>query len=302
MDYNKGMKEHEGKVVQFLKYNNTVPIILGILFLSTSATLAASPEVRDAVYSAQSQVRSVDNSYITSVNLDTFPFAVKVTGVTEDDYYYYIAYDLRTIDIADYVWQAVTKTDTMKIHKDSLRGGELKDYADVEFAQIRNRELQRLIQTQEYERALGTSQKTVATAYTGVIGKFVEPNEETLPFYQPPPELQDTDSSLALKNPVPLVTWDENAQPEPVGIVVEEPSDEPSNNENPTEPEPTEPDACPDIEGTQASVEECPGQPEEPVTEEPPVEQPPVEEPVVETPPEETPQPEPEPGPEEPTQ
>ena len=38
--YTDPMKQEKG-LMHFLKYNNTVPIVLGILFLSTTATMAA---------------------------------------------------------------------------------------------------------------------------------------------------------------------------------------------------------------------------------------------------------------------
>ncbi len=275
----------EKSIAHFIKYNNTIPIVLGILFLSTTATFAASPQAREAVYSETSEVRAVDNSYISSVNLDTYPFAIHITSVTEDDDKFYIAYDFDTIDVIDYVWQDALKKGTLQVFKSQLRGGDLKEYAEIEFAQLRNSEYQRLKQTQEYENHIGVSQKTVATAYAGLVGKFIEPSEEVLPFYQPPPELQNKNSPLALKNPKPLVTWDENNQPEPEVEREPEPEETPGGGENP----PAE-DVCPDIEGTQATVEECTGG-EEPPTEEPPAEEPPQEEAP-------NPEPEPEPSPE----
>ncbi len=281
--------EKEGTIVQFIKYNNTIPIVLGILFLSSSVTFAASPQAREAVYKATTEVQTVDNSYIATVTLDTYPFAIRVTGVTEDADRYYIAYDFETIDVVDYVWQDALKKGVMQVFKSQLKGGDLKEYAEIEFAQLRAAELTRLKETQVYERSIGVSQKTVATAYTGLVGKFIEPNNEALPFYQPPPELQNKDSALALKKPARLITWDENAQPEPEVVVTEEPREEEEDNtpsETPTDPQPT--DACPNMEGMQTSAEECPV-----VSEEPPSEEPPVEEPVVENP-------EPEPAAEEP--
>lgn len=285
----------ENSVAHFIKYNNTIPIVLGILFLSTTATFAASPQAREAVYSETSEVRAIDNSYISSVNLDTYPFAIHITSVTEDDDKFYIAYDFDTIDVIDYVWQDALKKGTLQVFKSQLRGGDLKEYAEIEFAQLRNSEYQRLKQTQEYENHIGVSQKTVATAYAGLVGKFIEPSEEVLPFYQPPPELQDKNNPLALKNPKPLVTWDENNQPEPEVEREPEPEPEPEPEENPGGGgNPPAEDACPDIEGTQATLEECIG------GEEPPAEEPPAEEPPQEEAP--NPEPEPEPSPEPPAE
>ena len=39
----------EKGIAHFIKYNNTVPIVLGLIFLSTTATFAATPAAREAV-------------------------------------------------------------------------------------------------------------------------------------------------------------------------------------------------------------------------------------------------------------
>ncbi len=257
--------EKEGSVVHFLKYNNTVPIILGILFLSTTATMAASPAVRESVYSAETAVVSVDNSYILSLDVEDYPFAMRIVSIVEDDLYYYVTYDFDTVDIIDSVWQDVIKRQELRVSKQLLGSGNLKPYIESELAQVLSSEIDKLVQTQMYEKRLGSSQKVVATEYRGLVGKFVDPSEERVPQYQTPIPKNDP---LRVKNPQPLVTWDENNQPEP-----EEPV------------RPRFPDQCPGIAGIQTSEDECEpsgGGEEEPPSEEPPVEEPPVEEPPVE--------------------
>lgn len=268
------MQEKEGNVAHFLKYNNTVPIVLGILFLSTSATLAANPAVRDTVYKAETQVQSVDNSYIVSVDLEDYPFAIRVTKVTEDDTTLYLAYDFDTIDIVDGVWQDVTRRAELKISKAQLGTNELEVFAENEFAQLKWHEANRLMETQEYEKRLGVSQKVVATAYRGIVGKFFEGTEERVPQYDSQVAKNDP---LRVKNAQPLVTWDENAEP----VMVEGDDDE---DYVPT-------DKCPDMLGIQLNPNDCNennggggGGSEEPPVEEPPVGEPPSEEPPAEEP------------------
>lgn len=270
--------EQEKTFAHFIKYNNTVPIVLGILFLSTSATLAASPEVRDSIYEAESTVMSVDTTYLLAVDLDDYPFAIRITSVTEDDIAFYVAYEFDTIEIADSVWQDVTRIETLQVHKEALKG-DFETYVEFQLAQVRDSALERLKETQNYQRTLGASQKTVATAYKGLIGKFREPDEMIVPQYE---SKISKNSDLYIKNPQPLVTWDANAEPSSGGDTSSR-------------------DKCPDMPGTQFTEGECvpwspPGgggegepPPEEPPAEEPPPEEPPAEEPPAEEPPAEEP-------------
>jgi hypothetical protein len=271
--------EKENGMVHFIKYNNAIPIALGFLFLSTTATFAAVPAAREAVYATETSVRSVDNSYIIGANLARYDFSMRVTSITEDADWYYLLYQMDTIDVVDGVWKDTVAERELRISKALLRDGDLRAYAESELAQVEYAERERLKKTQEYEKRLGISQKMVATVYTGLVGKLIEPDTSTAPFYQPPPEKQAKNDPLAVKNPKPLVTWDANDVPEPLP----EPEEE---------PEPQEPPPIPPSEPPATTTP-----PEEPA--EPPAEEP-VPEPEPEPEPEPIPEPEPEPAPEPP--
>lgn len=218
------MEDKDRSIANFIKYNNTVPIVLGLLFFSTSATFAATPAARDAVYKAETQVASVDNRYLLATNIDSYPFSMKVTEITEDSEYYYLAYDFNTIDVVDAVWRDTTRKSVLRISKALLGNGKLQAYAESELAQVRSQEISRLNETKKLEKSIGYSQKIVATVYTGLIGKLVRPTEEIMPGYE---SVIAMDDPLRVKDPVPLVTWDENNKPEPPKVVTskeEEPS------------------------------------------------------------------------------
>ena len=178
----------------FLTYHNAVPIAFGVLFLSVGGALAASPELRSgvagAVLSTTETVRSADNSYIAAVDLNTFEPKIQITAVTEDEENYYVAYALSTIDIADYVWKEVTKETTLKVAKADLGEKDLGLYVTEELREVADSQLAYLKEVQRIERSRGVSQKVVETAYSGLVGKFLDPKEEVLPGYIPvkPPE------------------------------------------------------------------------------------------------------------------
>ena len=177
------------KLLHFIKYNNAFAIGFAIVFLGTSGAFAASPEVRtaaaDAIYSQESQVISIDNSYIINKDLSSFMPRVEITNVTEDEEYYYVDYLFYTIDLADGVWQDVAKEQQMKVGKESLEGRDLGIYVTKQLKEVVDGELRRLTETQEIEKSIGESVKQIATAYGGLVGKFVDPTVESLPGYQP---------------------------------------------------------------------------------------------------------------------
>lgn len=255
-------------LMHFLAYNNAVPLALGVLFLSTTATFAASPEARQAVYRQEIQVQSIDNSYIVSVDLERYPFSVRVTEVTEDSENYYVAYDFDTVDVIDEVWQDALKQGTFTVAKAQLGNGDLKEYVSVKVGELIWHERHKLAETQEYEKKLGVSSKVVSTTYSGLVGKFIEPSTERLPQYES--EI-DPDDPLYVEHPVPLLTWDENDQPD---------AEEPRHGGELASPD----DRCPDMQGIQYNPTAC-GLPPDEEEEDPPTEPvTPPEEPV--TPPE----------------
>src|SRR3989344_5171271 len=176
-------------LLDFFKYNNLVPITLGVVFLGAGAAAAATPEVRDAaaaaVLSQQQTVLSVDNTYIADKDLAAYAPRAQILGVTEDEDTYYVSYTLATIDLKDYVWKDVQKTEVIRVSKADL--GPYRDlgvYVTQQLRQIIEREFAYLGQVQEKERKQ-VSQAVVATTYGGLVGQFLDSTTETLPGYTP---------------------------------------------------------------------------------------------------------------------
>jgi hypothetical protein len=173
----------------FVQYHNAIPIAFSILFIGSGTVLAASPEVRDvasrAVFDAETSVVSVDNTYIADKDLSQYTPSVQIMDVTEDDEHYYVQYQFTTIDVVDHVWQDVVKDDVMKVSKADL--GPHRDlgvYVTEQLKQKVGRELAYLKEVQQFERAQ-VSNKVVATAYSGLVGAFLDDKTEKLPGYTP---------------------------------------------------------------------------------------------------------------------
>lgn len=202
------------KIIQFIKYNNAFSIGFALVFLSFGGALAASPEgrqaVADAVYNEKETVKSTDNSYIIGVDLNSYVSKAQITSVTEDGDYYYVDYKLFTIDLADYVWQQVEKSATLKADKNDLGTRDLGSYVTEELNQVVARQTLLLKETQDIEKRNGATNKTVVTAYSGLVGKLLDGKEEKIPNYEPPkpsePETTAPASSAATNQPTSPVS------------------------------------------------------------------------------------------------
>ena len=173
------------KIINFIKYHNAFSIGFMIVFVGFSAAFAASPDLRDVLVSSQDSVRSIDNSYISTADLDNLNFNLQITDITEDGENYYIVYNYRTIAIQDYVWQEVQKEKSLTVSKKALGDKDLGLYVAEQLGQNIDNELSYLKEVQTIEKEKGLTPKIVATQYAGLIGKLLEPKEKVFEDYQP---------------------------------------------------------------------------------------------------------------------
>lgn len=171
--------------INFVKYNNALPIALFLIFGVGSAAFAASPAAREQVLSSKDVVRSVDNTYIVNVDLDTFDFSLLVTAVKEDEDFYYVSYTYNTISTVDYVWKPVTVNEVLKVGKLEIMGRDLGLFVAKELGEVIAAQKELLAGTQTAERKIGATPKVVATEYAGLIGKFLDAKETTFEGYDP---------------------------------------------------------------------------------------------------------------------
>lgn len=169
------------KLLRFLSYNNAVPVAISLVLLGAGSAFAAgNPE---AILTSEQKVLTVDNTYIAGVDLSLYTPKIEITLVSEDEHNYYVGYNFTTIDIKDYVWRDVVKSEVMQISKKEL-SGDLGLYVTKRLHDVVVNTRTYLLQVQEKERKLVT-QQTVATIYSGLVGKFLDVKTETLPGYTP---------------------------------------------------------------------------------------------------------------------
>jgi hypothetical protein len=173
------------KITNFIKYNNAFTIIVMAVFLGGGMSFAASPDLRDSVYSSSERLTSIDNSAILSENLSSFNFDLKINSITDDKDNYYVAYSYQTLAVQDGAWSNVNLSKTLKVAKDALDGKDLGLFVAGELSENVNYELSYLKRVQELEKAKGESNKVITTEYAGLIGKMIDPKEEVINGYNP---------------------------------------------------------------------------------------------------------------------
>lgn len=169
-------------LANFLKYNNTVPIVVSLLLLSAGGAYAATNP--DVILSQRQEVIGVDNSYIVNKDLATYTPTVEITNVVEDADSYTVEYRISTIDIDNYVWKDIMRQERMVVEKTELNGKDLGLYVTGQLKNIIDNQLAYLHNVQEKERKQ-VSQAVVSITYGGLIGKLLSDKTETLPGYVP---------------------------------------------------------------------------------------------------------------------
>lgn len=156
-----------------------------IFVFTSSISLAASPTLRDGVYSSNDIVTSIDNSQIVSADLDNFNFNLRISSVKEDDKNHYIDYSYQTLAILNSVWTKVSRDKTLTVSKEFLGDKDLGLYVARELGDNINYESSYLKKVQGLQKDLGVSKKVVTVEYSGLIGKLLDPKEKIIEGYDP---------------------------------------------------------------------------------------------------------------------
>jgi len=175
------------KIIHFIKYHNAFSIGVMVIFVGLSLTLAASPEARKFFLSSEEVVYSEDNSFLLATNLDNWDFDLRIISVEEDEEHYYITYTYKTIGLVDFVWQPQRQEKTLKVFKKVLEENrtDLGLYTAEELGEVIDYELGYLREVQKIQQRRGLNLKVVATEYSGLIGRYLDPEKKVFPGYVP---------------------------------------------------------------------------------------------------------------------
>ena len=174
------MKNNTQNIRDFIRYNNTIPLFLGVIIVITGSAFASTPNGQEAIsktlVGAETKITSIDNTLIASLDFNTWSPKARVTGVKEDMDNYYVDYMFSTIDLVNSKWQYTDKNLSLKVDKNFLKEFKnLESYVAFELKQNIDAENDRLLRTQEFEKKNVTQMQTV-TSYSGLAGLVFDEN------------------------------------------------------------------------------------------------------------------------------
>lgn len=224
------------KFGSFIKYNNIIPITISVVLLGSATTFAATNP--DTIVKKQEKILSIDNTYISEVNLKKFTPEVEILSVEEDDDNYYITYEFTTIALSNGVWKDVTTEQILEVSKRRLdRYRDLGLFVTEELNEQIKAEKKRLTETQVIEKKKKTT-KRVSTTYKGIVGGFLSEKVTSIDKYKPvvkPPKPKQEVQTFALP-PEKLPEQELALLPEE--IIVEDVPTEEDLDDGPTTTEP----------------------------------------------------------------
>lgn len=204
----------------FLMHHNSVPLLVGFLFLASGTALAASPTAQQAVIGGVSiETVGVDNSAFLSADLKNFSADMQIVNATEDPENYFVAYQYHTYAIENGVWGEVTKDGTLTIAKSMLSGTDLKDYATEQLRQVAESNRVYLENAQIAEKASGPSVKTESRTYSGLAGMVISMKDAILP---PTPIVEEMQTPEPSQVSVPVSPVIQETVSEQVPVVIPE--------------------------------------------------------------------------------
>lgn len=167
-------KISKNKIVHFLQYHNLTLVILMFIIGFGTASLA-SENVRSAIFDKEVREVGVDNTMLLTADIDNFDFQPQITDIEEDENYYYVDYQYKTLGVKDNVWQEVIQEKELKVPKEVLAQSnkDLPSYITEEIGEVIMHEYQLLKDSQKIAREQGLTKKQKVIAYRGLIGKIL---------------------------------------------------------------------------------------------------------------------------------
>lgn len=175
-------------IIDFIKYNNAVPLVLAVLMLGTGVAFAANPIVREALFPTDSgpigPPPAADAGALLATDPEDFEQAFRIDAVIEAEESYRIGYSYRTFEVTDNRWQVVAKTKELNVPKALLGKRDLGLYAAEQIGQVMDREIAYLDDVRTH--ALKPDQKTSASReYAGLVGRSLDAEERRFDGYNP---------------------------------------------------------------------------------------------------------------------
>lgn len=167
-------------ILNFFKYHNAVPLLSAVVVLGAGVTLAASPELRQSVFSPGSPEapkilppEKTDTTNLLAINPGKYDFGLRIDAINEDPETYFVSYSYKTLEVVDGAWREVRKSEKLTIPKKLLGKRDLKEYLSDQIGQVVDRQIAYLTEVQSSVSGKAAS-KSAAKEYASLIGKGVD--------------------------------------------------------------------------------------------------------------------------------
>ncbi|MCD6115192.1 hypothetical protein J7J74_02840 [bacterium] len=221
------MKKTKNKILHFLQYHNLTLVILMFIIGFGTASLA-SDNVRSAIFDKEVREVGVDNTMLLTADIDNFDFQPQITDIEEDENYYYVDYQYKTLGVKDNVWQEVIQEKELKVPKKVLAQSnkDLPSYITEEIGEVIMHEYQLLKDSQKIAREQGLTKKQKVIAYRGLIGKILNLQPKVIVENQEKLAAQISETEIAQSDNTQQLA--ESSQQETGSVNTEENSQQPS--------------------------------------------------------------------------
>lgn len=170
------------KVLNFIKYNNAMVLILAAVFLFAAGAFAQTEEGREIIGEKQTRVEGVDNTLLLAADLDKIEMDFKIEKIEEDEKMYYVTYTFLDLDKLNGAWQYQLKEKTRKVSKKI--DGDLGEYMLKELHEQYLARAEELREAKIKAEESGEEKRVEITEYSGLVGKTLDLAASVIPGYE----------------------------------------------------------------------------------------------------------------------
>lgn len=190
-------------IFHFIRYDNGAILLLFILFGGAGTIWAAGEVVGGAVAAVSEE--AVDTTVLLSADLDSFDFALVVTGAEESEDSYAVGYTMRTLSIVDNRWQETEKPGMLTVAKSALGSSDLHAYVLKQLEEVVAAERTYLAKAQSYEQS-DSANRSILTGFRNMsLDSLAQEAEEARPEFVP----QETEEEMTNDETEEIVVEDE---------------------------------------------------------------------------------------------
>ena len=170
------------KIVNFVKYNNLMVLILLGFFLIGSSVFAATDTGQQVIGTKQVSYEGIDNTLLLEADLTKLAMDFKISSIKEDDKFYYVTYTFINLEPVNKAWQYQITEKARKVSKRERL--DLGKYLAEQLKQEYDERIRELKDEQTKANTQGKSEVTEVESYSGLIGKTLAIASAVFPGYE----------------------------------------------------------------------------------------------------------------------